>query len=251
MGQSMGDGLRLAIGTLTVLPVRPPSQVDQRTARTAVLLAPPATLPLGLAVAATLWLTHLLGVDPLAAGFLAVGVLALGSRAFHLDGLADTADGLTASYDRERSLAVMKSGSIGPAGAAALIVVLGVQVVGFASLADEPLAAGMLVLASRAALALTCVRGVPAADGEGLRGPFAGSVSWPLALLRWVTAAAIAALVLALLDLPWQGVVVGFAIATVVVGLLIRRAVTRLGGVTGDVFGAAIELTLATLLLAA
>jgi adenosylcobinamide-GDP ribazoletransferase len=247
----MGDGLRLAVGTLTALPVRPPSHVDQRTARTAVLLAPPATLPLGLAVAATLWLAHLAGIDPLAAGFLAVGVLALGSRAFHLDGLADTADGLTASYDRERSLAAMKSGSVGPAGVTALIVVLGVQAVGFAGVADEPLAAGVLVLASRAALALTCVRGVPAAAGDGLRGPFAGSVPWPLAVLRWVSAAAIAGFVLTLLGLPWQGVLIGFAIATVLVGLLIRRAITRLGGVTGDIFGASIELTLATLVLSA
>jgi adenosylcobinamide-GDP ribazoletransferase len=247
----MGDGLRLAVGTLTALPVRPPTHVDQRTARTAVLLAPPAALPLGLAVAATLWLTHLLGADPLASGFLAVGVLALGSRAFHLDGLADTADGLTASYDRERSLAAMKSGSVGPAGVTALIVVLGVQVVGFAGLSDEPLAAGVLVLASRAALALTCMRGIPAAAGEGLRVPFAGSVSWPLALLRWVSAAVVAGLVLVLLGLPWLGVAIGFAIATVLVGLLVRRAITRLGGVTGDIFGASIELTLATLLLAA
>ncbi|HUP99558.1 MAG TPA: adenosylcobinamide-GDP ribazoletransferase [Aeromicrobium sp.] len=247
----MGDGLRLAVGTLTALPVRPPTQVDQRTARTAVLLAPPATLPLGLAVAATLWLTHLLGVDPLASGLLAVGVLALGSRALHLDGLADTADGLTSSYDRERSLAVMKSGVVGPAGVAALIVVLGIQVVGFAGLSDEPLAAGALVLASRAALALTCMRGVPAAAGEGLRSAFAGSVSWPLALLRWLSAAAIAGVVLAVLGMPWQSAIVGFAIATVLVGLLIHRAITRLGGVTGDVFGAAIELTLATLLVVA
>jgi len=247
----MGDGLRLAIGTLTALPVRPPTHIDQRTARTAVLLAPPATLPLGLAVAAALWLTHLLGVDPLVSGFLAVGVLALGSRAFHLDGLADTADGLTASYDRDRSLTVMKSGSVGPAGAAALIVVLGIQVVGFAGLSDEPIAAGALVLASRASLALTCMRGVPAAAGDGLRSAFAGSVPWPLALLRWISAAAIAGVVLAVLGMPWQGAAIGFAIATVLVGLLIRRAITRLGGVTGDVFGAGIELTLATLLVAA
>jgi len=247
----MLDGLRLAIGTLTALPVRPPSHVDQRTARIAVLLAPPATVPLGVAVALTLWLTRLIGVDPLASGLLAVGVLALGSRAFHLDGLADTADGLTASYDRERSLAVMKSGSVGPAGVTALIVVLGLQVVGFAGLADEPLAAGALVLASRAALALTCLHGIPAAPGDGLRTAFAGSVSWPLALLRWVSAAAIAGVVFALLKMPWQDAAIGFAIATVLVGLVIRRAVTRLGGVTGDVFGAAIELTLATLLIAA
>jgi adenosylcobinamide-GDP ribazoletransferase len=245
------NALRLAVGTLTALPVRPPSQVDPRTARLAVLLAPPATLPLGLAVAATLWLAHLVGIDPLAAGFLTVGVLALGSRAFHLDGLADTADGLTASYDRERSLAVMKSGGVGPAGVAALLVVLGLQVVGFAGLADAPLAAGVLVLASRAALALTCMRGVRAAAGDGLRSPFAESLAWPLAVLRWVSAAAIAALVFAVLGMPWLGVIVGFAIATVLVGLLIRRAVTRLGGITGDIFGAAIELTLATLLISA
>ena len=247
----MLDGWRLAAGTLTALPVKPPAHVDQRTARTAVLLAPPATLPLGLAVAATLWLTHELGLDPLGAGLLTVGVLALGTRAFHLDGLADTADGLTASYDRERSLAVMKSGSVGPAGAAALLVVLGLQAVGFAGLSDEPIAAGVLVLASRAALALACIRGVPAATGAGLRGPFAGSLSWPLALLRWVSAAVIAGIIFALLGLPWHGVVLGFGVATVLVGLVIRRAVTRLGGVTGDIFGATIELTLATLLLAA
>lgn len=247
----MLDGWRLAIGTLTALPVKPPAHVDQRTARAAVLLAPPATLPLGLAVAATLWLTHRIGLDPLAAGLLTVGVLALGTRAFHLDGLADTADGLTASYDRERSLAVMKSGSVGPAGATALLVVLGLQAVGFAALSDEPLAAGVLVLASRAALALACIRGVPAAAGEGLRGPFAGSLSWPLALLRWVSAAVIAGLIFALLGLPWQDVLVGFALATLIVGLVIRRAVTRLGGVTGDIFGASIELTLATVLVAA
>jgi len=247
----MFDSWRLAVGTLTALPVKPPAQVDQRTARNAVLLAPPATLPLGIAVAVTLWLTHLAGADPLASGFLAVGVLALGSRAFHLDGLADTADGLASSYDRERSLAVMKSGSVGPAGVAALIVVLGAQAVGFGTLADQPIAAGLLVCLSRAALALTCMHGIPAAAGEGLRGPFAESVSWPLALLRWLSAAAVAGLVFALLGMPWHDPVVGFAIATVLVALLIRRAISRLGGVTGDIFGASIELTLATLLLSA
>ncbi|MFL6090675.1 MAG: adenosylcobinamide-GDP ribazoletransferase [Aeromicrobium sp.] len=246
----MLDGWRLAVGTLTALPVRPPAKVDARTARIAVLLAPPAALPLGLAVAATLWLAHRLGLDPLAAGWLAVGALALGTRAFHLDGLADTADGLTASYDRERSLAVMKDGSVGPAGVAALLVVLGLQAVGFAGLSDQPVAAGALVLASRAALALACVRGIPAAAGGGLRAPFAESLSWPLALLRWVSAAAIAGLVVGLFGMPWQSAVIGFAVATIVVALVIRRAVTRLGGITGDIFGAVIELTLAVVLTA-
>jgi len=242
------NALRLALGTLTALPVRPPSQVGARTARAAILLAPLAAAPLGVAVAVTLWLAGHFGVAPPAGGLLAVGVLVLGSRAFHVDGLADTADGLTASYDRERSLAVMKSGSVGPAGAAALIVVLGLQAVGFADLA--PLAAGVVVCLSRGVLALTCMSGVPASDGDGLRAPFAGALPAPVAVGYWVALAALGAVVMFGLDLPWRHVLAGFGVATLVVALLLRRAIARLGGVTGDIFGASIEVTLAALLIA-
>ena len=246
----MGDGWRLAIGTLTALPIPPPSVVDSRTARVAVLLAPLAVAPLGLAVGAVLWLAGRFDIPPAAAGLLAVGALVLGSRAFHVDGLADTADGLTASYDRKRSLDVMKSGSVGPAGAAAIVVVLGLQAVGFAGLIGCPLAAVILVCLSRGVLALTCMAGVPAADGEGLRAAFAGCVSTPLAVAFWVGIAAVGALALGALDLPWRHILAGFGIATLVIALLLRRATSRLGGVTGDLFGASIELTLAALLVA-
>ena len=245
----MSNALRLAIGTLTALPVRPPSRVDTRTARVAILLAPLAVAPLGLAVGAALWVAGHFGLNPLAAGLLAVGILTLGTRAFHADGLADTADGLTASYDRERSLAVMKSGSVGPAGAVALIVVLGLQTVGFANLVAAPLAAGIVVCLSRGVLALTCMSGVPAADGDGLRAPFAGALPAFVAVGYWVALAALAAVALGGLDLPWRHVLAGFGITTLVVALLLRRATTRLGGVTGDIFGASIELTLAALLI--
>lgn len=245
------DGFRLALGTLTALPVRAPHRVDANTALRAALLAPVAAVPLGVAVALALWAVGRIGVEPLAAGLIAVGVLALGSRAFHLDGLADTADGLTASYDRERSLEVMKSGAVGPAGVAALIVVIGLQTVGFAGLAEHPIAAGVLVCLSRASLVLACMRGIPAADGTGLRTPFAESVPAPIALLFWLVAVLIGAVGVAFLGLPWRPVLAGFGVATLVVALVLRRATARLGGVTGDVFGANIELTLAALVVAA
>jgi adenosylcobinamide-GDP ribazoletransferase len=245
------DGWRLALGTLTALPVRPPSQVDTGTARSAVLLAPFAAAPLGVAVAGALWLGHHFSVDPFAAGLLAVGVLVLGTRAFHVDGLADTADGLTASYDRERSLAVMKSGATGPAGAAMVFVVLGLQAVGLGGLAGEPLAAGLLVCLSRAALALTCARGIPAAEGAGLRAPFAESVPVVVTLGFWIVVVLTGALGTAALGLSWRHTVAGFGVATLVVALLLRRCTHRLGGVTGDIFGASIELTLAALVVAA
>lgn len=246
-----GDGWRLAVGTLTALPVAAPHRVGRGTARTAVLIAPLAVVPLGLAVAAALWVADRVDLPSLAGGLLAVGVLALGTRAFHLDGLADTADGLTASYDRERSLAVMKSGAVGPAGAVALIVVLGLQAVAFGELSGQPWVAALLVCASRSELALACMSGVPAAGGDGLRAPFAGAVPRFAALGLWVTTAAACAVLFDANGADWQRLIVGFVVATFVVALLLRRAVIRLGGVTGDLFGATIEVALVVLLLAA
>jgi len=125
----MGDGWRLSVGTLTALPVRGPATVDRATARSAMLLAPIAVLPLAVVVGVLLWVGGQAGLPVLAVAVLAVGALALGSRALHWDGLSDVADGLTASYDAERSLAVMKSGTAGPAGVVAVVVVAGLQVV--------------------------------------------------------------------------------------------------------------------------
>ena len=51
----------------------------------------------------------------------------IATRGLHLDGLADTFDGLGATGSRERALAIMKRGDIGPMGAVALIVVLALR----------------------------------------------------------------------------------------------------------------------------
>jgi adenosylcobinamide-GDP ribazoletransferase len=184
---------------------------------------------------------------------MAVGALALSSRAFHLDGLADTADGLTASYDRERSLEVMRSGAAGPAGVGALVVVLGIQAAALAPLlaGRGPVVAGVLVCVSRVAVTITCARGVPAARPDGLGASHAGSVPRPVAIAAWLASGAAAAATLAWADGTWWHLAIGFVVAAVAVALLILRAVRRLGGVTGDVYGAAIELTLAILLLSA
>ena len=224
----MADAWRLALGTLTALPVRPPRAVDRRTARAAMLLAPLAVLPLGLLVAAVLAVGVALDLPPLASGLVAVGALAAGSRALHWDGLSDTVDGLTASYDPARSLEVMRSGTSGPAGVLATVVVAGLQAVSFAALADDPLIAGALVCLSRCALWLVCCTRVPAARPDGLGASYAATVPLPLAALGGVL----------------LSVTGGLAVL-----LLVRRTTARFGGSTGDVMGAAIELALAVTLL--
>ena len=242
----MRDAWRLSVGTLTAIPVRPPGHVDRTVAGVAMLLAPLAVLPLAAVVALVVWTGSRADVSPLATAVVAVATLTLGSRAFHLDGLADTADGLTASYDRERSLAVMRAGAAGPAGVVAVVLVLCAQTAGLASLVLDDhgwLTAGVLVCVSRGVLAGLCSRGVPGARPDGLGATFVGSVARPATAAVTAVAAVLCWLVASVSGL------VGLVAAILVVAALTSRAVRRLGGVTGDVYGAGVEVALATLLV--
>lgn len=242
----VGRSLRLAIGTLTAIPVPTVRRVTPGTATGALVLAPLAVLPLGAVVGVILWAGGESTVPPAAVAVLAVAALALGTRALHLDGLSDVADGLTASYDPEKSLAVMKGGTAGPAGVVAVVLVLAVQAAALTAFVGDPrgaTVAGAAVCASRAALWLTCAGPVPPARPDGLGSAFTGRVPPWWTLLGWAALAGAAALVH-----PWRGPL-AVGVAALVVLLLVIRAVRRFGGVTGDVFGAAIELALAALLV--
>jgi adenosylcobinamide-GDP ribazoletransferase len=241
----MLDALRLSVGTLTIVPSGPIPEIDRRTAARAMIIAPLAVLPLAVATALLGWLAQTVGLPPLAVGLLVVGSLALGNRALHLDGLADTVDGFGSGWTAERSLMVMRRGDVGPMGVVALIVVLGLQAVSIGALIDDATGAGLVVAAvccSRAALCLTCVRGVPAARGEGLGVAVADSVPRTAAAASWLVVLSIMIGATALSGhSPAKGALAAAA-AALAVGVLVYRSVRRLGGVTGDVMGAAIEI---------
>lgn len=251
---ALPDGLRLAVGTLTALRVPAPRQVDRAVARAAMLLAPVAAVPLG-AVAALAGALHpWVGLSPLVAAGLALGAVALGTRALHLDGLADTADGLGSGYDRARALDIMRRGNTGPMGVAAVTLVLLIQVAGAAALLARPwgfVTLGVLVCLSRTALVIACAAGVPPARPSGLGATVAGVVPRPAAAGVLGLAAAAAAGALVPTGSPWWlGVLAVLAGAAMTAGLVARCA-RRFGGITGDVLGAAIELDLLVLLVIA
>ena len=252
------DAWRLALGTLTVVPVAPPGVIDRRRAGMAMVLAPLAALPLAGAVTLVALAGHGLDLPVPVAALLALGAAVLGNRAFHLDGLSDTVDGMAASYDRERSLEVMKSGTSGPAGVVAVVLVLGLQAAGLVAVLASPhpvravVLAGCALCVSRAALATCCTRGVPSARPAGLGDIYTRTVARPVVGLMWLACAAVLSLAGAWAGLAWwRGVLsVAAALAVVaVVAVVVARAVRRLGGVTGDVFGASTELALTTLLV--
>ena len=248
------DGLLLAVGTLLVLPVPAPRVVDRAVGAVAMSLAPLVGAALGAVVAAVAALALLVGVPPLVTAVLVVGGVALATRFLHLDGLADTADGLVVPGDRARALEVMRRGDVGPVGVAVLVLVLLGQVAALGELlaaersADVGSRLGLLVLAlavSRAVLPVVTARGVRAARPDGLGRAVVGATP------RWVPV--VVAVVLAL---PATLLLGAAGSAAVLVGLAAGAAVAatahrRLGGLTGDVLGAAVEVSLLGALVAA
>ncbi len=248
----VGIGARLAVGTLTIVPVGRLPAVDRAAARWAMVLAPLAAVPLGVLVGGVVALGAVVHLPAAALG--AVACLALGwaTRAMHWDGLADTADGLAAGWDRERALAVMRRGDAGPVAIAVLGLVLLADAVCLGALAAHPfgwLVAGASVVAARAACAVTSARGVPAARPDGLGVVVAGCVPPSLAAVVALAGTAIVAAAGHLAGLSVVSSLAALPLGLLAVVVLVRKCVRMLGGVTGDVMGAGIEVALAATLL--
>jgi adenosylcobinamide-GDP ribazoletransferase len=248
---SVTGGLRLAVSLLTVVPVRMDGvhRVNRETAGWAMVLAPATGLIVGGGGAVVLAAGEWLGLGSLVSAALAVAVMAALTRGLHLDGLADLADGLGSGRPAAEALAIMKKSDIGPFGVITLVLTLVIQV---AAVAEVP-AAGVVVAAVAGRLAVTwaCRETVPPARTDGLGHLVAGTVR-PVAAIAAVAAVAAAAAAAGFGSGGPRGAVImaaavpaGLAAAIVVLG----HAVRRLGGVTGDVLGALVEIATTAALL--
>jgi adenosylcobinamide-GDP ribazoletransferase len=252
--RALADGLRLAVGTLTAFPVGAPTVADRPAARIAMIAAPVAVLPVAVAAGLVGSIATLAFLPPLVVAVLVVGCFALGSRALHLDGLADTADGLTASYDKARALEIMRRGNVGPAGVATLVLTVALQTGALAAVVARPwgvLTGVVLLDLARCSLLITCAAGIPAARSGGLGALVAGVVPRGAGWIGAVLAIGVACATMALSQRPWWQGAAAVLLAAIVVGGLVVRCCRRFGGVTGDVLGAGIEVAAAALLVAA
>ncbi|NWF31145.1 adenosylcobinamide-GDP ribazoletransferase [Streptomyces sp. PKU-EA00015] len=239
-------GVRFAFGTLTVLPVRV-TRWDRDAARTGMLCAPLAGLAVGLGAAALGGVLLLLGSGPLLAAVATAAVPAVLTRGLHLDGLADTADGLGSGKPAEDALRIMKQSDVGPFGVITLLFVLLAQVAALSGLYAQSWvlgagAAALSAVTARLALTLASRTGVPAARPEGLGAAVAESVPARLAfaVAALVTGCAAGA---GALTGPYGAPHAALAVlaALAAAQVLLRHCVRRFGGVTGDVFGALAE----------
>lgn len=250
-------GLALAVSWLTVVPARVRTSDDgalpDGVAAAALRWAPLVGAGLGVAGGALLTGLVTAGVSPLVAGLLTVGAGALATRGMHVDGIADTADGLGSYGPPERALRIMADGGAGPFAVVTLLVVLGARAAALAQLASAPPAVVLVVCAlaaatGRAGFCWVARRGTPAARPGGLGATVAGSQPVWVAPLWWtgLAAAGAGALVGAGRAGAAAGAVLAVAGAVLLAALLVvglaRHTRRRFGGMSGDVLGAACEL---------
>src|SRR6266536_2586979 len=201
----------VAVGFLTRVPV-PQTDIrvdDLRRASAFFPLVGLGVAGVGVAVRAAFEPIWGSGVATLAA----IAAMILVTGAFHEDGLADTADGLWGGWDPAARLAIMRDSRIGTYGAVALIIVIALR-------AGTPATAGV--------------------DGEALLGGrrrLGVSVVGPLGAQGIGVAAAVVAATLGLAARAWAPIPLAAGLVVCLgCARLFRR---RLGGITGDAFGAA------------
>jgi adenosylcobinamide-GDP ribazoletransferase len=187
---------------------------------------------IGALVGSVWWLADQ-GFPALLAGVLTVAADLAITGLLHVDGLADTADGLLPHAARERRLEIMATPEVGAFGAAVLGAVLLARTAGFAARpADIGLVAGLWCVSRT--VAAVAPAWLPYAREDGLVSPLLTAPTSRVVALAVVPAAG-----LAVIGVGWAGAVAIAAAGLAGVGVL-GLARRRLGGFTGDVLGAAI-----------
>jgi adenosylcobinamide-GDP ribazoletransferase len=195
----------------------------------------------GLGLGACVALVSLLAdrlVPPGVGAMLLVALWAGLTGALHLDGLADSSDGLGGGWSRERALSIMRDARSGPFGVTAIVLVLGLKAATVATL-PEGLAWRALVLAPVLGRAgpLLLIRLCPAARTEGAGHALAVGARWPGLVAGGVVAVVVSVAMLGV----WSALLLAMT-ALLAWGWAVYLE-RRIGGFTGDTLGALVEVT--------
>lgn len=234
---------RRAFGLMTILPVRLPDEWSAGDSGRAAVWYPFVGLVIG-ALTWLAWKVTMLFFPSLVAGVVTLVVWVLLTGGLHLDGLADCCDGLFASATPERRLEIMKDPHVGAFGVIGLILVLLLKAAALTSFAALPPASSFVILLA-ASLARWCILPaglLPLARPSGMGADFA--LGFRRSFIAW---GAIIPLAVAIV-LGIRGILSTLA-GLGAAALILWFAKSRIGGVTGDVFGMIVEVVETVVLL--
>jgi adenosylcobinamide-GDP ribazoletransferase len=231
-----------AVTFLTAIPIGRRAAVAPRHLESGALLFPLVGAGVGALIAAAAWGASL-AFPPMAAGVIGVASGVLVTGALHLDGLADVADGVGAALSGGDPAEAMRDPRLGVFGGIALVLDLVLKISVVTALAEDGTFPTEIVAAGAVA------RVAPIALAAAL--PYVGPGQIWTRAIGWRTCVGASLLTVAIgvvaAGAAFPPMVIVAAAGTAIVG---RWATVRLGGTTGDVFGAGVELS-ETLALAA
>lgn len=227
------NSLLAALALLTILPVRRALDFSAR----AFSFFPIVGALIGLVLTFSFLVFRLI-FPPLVVAALTVALWAFLTGGLHLDGASDAFDGLLAAVSRERRLEILRDVHMGAFGATGLVLVLMLK---FAALNQiNPFALFLAPVLARWAMVYAAA--FPLARDQGMAALFAKGLT-----RREITIATVITLI-CVLCFGWLAV--GAWLAAVLSAALIARfALSRLGGMTGDIYGLTCEVVEVTVLL--
>ena len=226
-----------ALSFLTILPVGASISPEGKDLARSMAFFPFVGLLIGLLLTLAYYLLSFLLPRPFVL-WLTIGLLALLTRGLHLDGFADTVDGLASGGTKEKVLEVMRDSRIGAFGVIGLILLIGAKFLALDQISNASIYYSLILMAvtGRNSMVLVCYRSPYARSGEGLAKPFTENLG-----PREIALSSVSAFGIALLFMGIKGILVSLGVCIFSFGHRFFF-IKKLGGVTGDILGAANEL---------
>jgi adenosylcobinamide-GDP ribazoletransferase len=227
-----------ALSFLTILPAgQPPFPEEKKLARSMAFF-PLVGVLIGLLLAIAYFLFSFLFSKSLVL-WLTLGCLALLTRGLHLDGFADTIDGFAAGGPKEKILEVMRDSRIGAFGVVGLILLIGAKYLALEQIAGPSIPYSLIIMAvmGRNSMVWVCYRSPYARSSGGLAKPFAENLTNREMIISSASAFGIGLL---LLGVDGMMIFLGIGLFTLAFRIFFLK---KLKGITGDILGAANELS--------
>lgn len=230
----MTDGILLAVQFMTRIPIKKEIEFSNKNLRTAISAFPLIGMFIGL-ISGFIFRALTVYNDQVAAGMCILAMVAL-SGGLHLDGLSDTLDGFLSGREKERTMGIMKDSRIGTFGALGLILVILLKFVFLSGLGVDGWIGIPIVMAGGRLSAAWMIWRFPPARKDGLGSMFKSSKPGKSIIV-------ISVLLIALVGISYPKGIVSLSAAIITGQFIGQWSMRKISGLTGDVYGAGIELS--------
>lgn len=227
----------LALQFLTIIPIRPFDRVDSQELGRSTAFFPVVGAIQGIILVGVDWSLSRFLPHHLVNGLLMV-TLVLTNGGLHLDGLADTIDGMAGGSTMEERLKIMRDSQIGAIGVVAICLVLMLKFLALINL-PQGLRGAIIFLfpvIGRWAMVPVAYWAPYAREGEGVGKAFAEYTTWMGSAIATGVVVILCHILLGWTGLIYIGII---SLITYLMTVFFKR---RLGGITGDVLGFQSEL---------